>query len=65
MNMSVTQEYQNEFERCYPSHKVELKRKGGKEGMSYFVIIDGDKGERAMTLGEMTEAIRMFKRGRV
>lgn len=58
------QSYIDAFQKCYPSANVSLKFAGkDNKGLpKYWVIIDGNKGDRPLTFAEMSEAISAFNK---
>lgn len=62
--MTLTAEYKQAFNRCYPQKRVSIKIRGGRNGETQFtVIIDDDAGAKTLTEDDMRFAIRMFNRG--
>lgn len=58
-------DYVSAFNSAYPQKKCEVEFAFKKNGEEYFhIIIDGDKGHRPLTRGEMREAIRAFMAGK-
>lgn len=59
--------YRNAFERFYPEKVISI-RTAGMNFMSglakFWVFIDGEKGERALTLEELEEATAEFSHSR-
>lgn len=57
---TIFSDYIAAFSRCYPGKTVTLRmaRDGG-----YWVLINGEKGERPLTEKEITSATRDFNRG--
>jgi hypothetical protein len=59
----MLESYRNAFESCYPQHRLELKRGKMKNGgTGYWVVIDGEKGDRPLSTEEILDAINMFTR---
>lgn len=53
--------YTEAFGKHYPQHAVEVKKGKSRDGVAmYNVHINGDKGDRPMTLGELREATQAF-----
>lgn len=63
----IVEDYRNAFERLYPEKVISI-RTAGMNFMSglakFWVFIDGEKGERALTLEELEEATAEFNHGR-
>lgn len=49
--------YSDAFSRCYPGKSLEFKR--GKEDTTW-ILIDKDKGSRALSTSEVIEATEAF-----
>lgn len=60
---AVQVEYLDAFKAKYPNHKVSIerapKRRGTREEQCY-IVIDGDRGQMALTRDELAEATRGF-----
>lgn len=55
--------YRDAFQRCYPTYTVTFgKTKSRDGGAQYNVILNGDKGNRPMTLTEISEATAALSR---
>lgn len=61
---NVITSYVDAFTSCYPSHNVKVTPgKKSRDGERlYNVEINGDKGDRPMTLGELRQATEDFRR---
>lgn len=59
----MLQQYIDAFQRCYPQKTVRVKpadmRRGGS--MSFWVYINGDKGDRPLTTAELESATRNMR----
>lgn len=61
--VTITDQYRAGFEKHYPQKKLEIKRDNSKKDAPHFwVVIDGDRGDRSYNLGELIEAINLFNR---
>lgn len=61
---TVMQEYEAAFGKTYPGVNFEVQRAWTKRGepSKFWVIIDGDRGETALSLQDMREAIAAFNK---
>lgn len=60
--MNFLQAYKDAFLKCYPQKTIAFKRSRVRqhEPMRWFVVINGDKGDRAFTEEELVSATRDF-----
>lgn len=61
--MNFLEAYKEAFLKCYPQKTVALKRGDRRrvgEVPRWFVVINGDKGDRAYTQEELVAATRDF-----
>jgi hypothetical protein len=55
--------YADAFTRCYPTYTVGFQKAKSREGKPVFnVVLNGDKGNRPMTLDEIREAAAALSR---
>lgn len=58
-------DYVSAFNSAYPQKRCELEFAYRKNGVShYHVVVDGDRGPRPLTEGELREAARGFRAGK-
>lgn len=60
--MNFLEAYKQAFLKCYPQKAISFKRMRARqhEVPRWFVVINGDKGERAFTEEELVNATRDF-----
>lgn len=55
--------YAAAFTKCYPTYNVEFKKIKSRDGKTVFnVVLNGDVGNRPMTLEEISEAAAALSR---
>lgn len=57
---TTVQDYVDAFEKHYPTKDVKVKYR--RKWDAYAVYIDGDMGDRLLSMEELQEATRMFNR---
>lgn len=57
--------YINAFLSCYPQKRVELRPAPRRIGGGWWVIINGERGDRPLSDSELESAVRDFNRGKV
>jgi len=60
MNHTILGAYLAAFSRCYPEKEASLKP---ARGGGYWVLINGERGERPLTTGEIISSTKDFNRG--
>ena len=62
--MSFLEQYKSAFKRCYPQKTIDhshAKRRHG-EVDKWWIVVDGDRGERPLTEAELRQATRDFQK---
>lgn len=61
------EDYIDAFLQCYPGKKVEIKKakkQSPNNPAAFFIIIDGERGDRPYSVFELVEATKCLKQGR-
>lgn len=63
MQITITTSYEEAFRKCYPAHSVRLKPTKLHDGdWGWWIVINGERGDRPLTDRELVEATKSFLR---